>query len=793
MKKRVLALLLAILLLAGCMTGCGDKSEGTVQENGTRKEDTSSQQSPTYVYQASYYPLDFGGLDISYINYFCASGDFLYFTATYSTGEMVEELDPYSGETYTYEGNETGLFRVDPDTQTLTKLDGYKPPELPEGMLGGSYVDGLNAGLDGTVWIIESSYSYYYDLPEDFNYETGDPSLYYMPGENATRLCQFDSDGNLLGTVEFQVEEGTQLSDACFDSQGHIYATDWERFYIFDATGALLGTVPNEYYGDLISFGDEVGVQSWKDDGQTLLQVIDPETATLGEEIPLSSRAYSLQAGVGEYKYLYNYNGTIFGFNGTTGEEEKLLSFLDCDVNSNYIVQYMIREDGTVVAIEEDSSSGWPASYNLVLLQQVDASTVPQKQELTMACVYLDWDLRSEIIQFNRTHSDVRITVKDYSEYNTDDDYNAGQMKLNTEILSGAVPDLLYLNSNLPVKQYAARGLLLDLWQLIDSDPELSRDDLMTHFFDVLSMDGKLYQITDGFNIQSAMGLTAVVGDRTSWTLDELLDALDTLEPNATIFGEGDIKEGMLETCVSRNIDGFIDWSDPVSPCSFDSQEFIDLLEFVNTFPVEFDWENYESDGTRMRTGRQLLQRTYLGSFTDLKYQKASMGNQAVSYVGYPSASGNGSSFGFNDSLAITASCRNVDAAWSFVHNWLTEDYQTSEYMYQFPTNRHAFETMAEEAMTQEYTVDPETGEEVPVMDTYWLEEGEVEVGPLTQAEYDTFMRLYEECNCVYAYDEAILDIIKQETGPFFNGQKTAQETARLIQDRVSLYVAEQS
>ena len=142
--------------------------------------------------------------------------------------------------------------------------------------------------------------------------------------------------------------------------------------------------------------------------------------------------------------------------------------------------------------------------------------------------------------------------------------------------------------------------------------------------------------------------------------------------------------------------------------------------------------------------------------------------------------------------LAITAACKNVDAAWSFVRNWLTEDYQTKDYMYEFPTNRHAFETMAERAMTQEYTEDPETGEQIPVMDTYWFEDGEVQVGPLTQEEYDAFMRLYESCNSIYSYDEAILNIIKEEIEPFFDGQKTAEETARLIQNRVSLYVAEQ-
>ena len=42
------------------------------------------------------------------------------------------------------------------------------------------------------------------------------------------------------------------------------------------------------------------------------------------------------------------------------------------------------------------------------------------------------------------------------------------------------------------------------------------------------------------------------------------------------------------------------------------------------------------------------------------------------------------------------------------------------------------------------------------------------------------------------SYHEEINEIISTETEAFFAGQKTAQETADLIQNRASLYVFEQ-
>ena len=56
--------------------------------------------------------------------------------------------------------------------------------------------------------------------------------------------------------------------------------------------------------------------------------------------------------------------------------------------------------------------------------------------------MYLDWNLRSMIVEYNKTNDEYRINVVDYSEYATDDDYNAGVTKLTTEIISGSVPDI---------------------------------------------------------------------------------------------------------------------------------------------------------------------------------------------------------------------------------------------------------------------------------------------------------------------------------------------------------------
>lgn len=94
--------------------------------------------------------------------------------------------------------------------------------------------------------------------------------------------------------------------------------------------------------------------------------------------------------------------------------------------------------------------------------------------------------------------------------------------------------------------------------------------------------------------------------------------------------------------------------------------------------------------------------------------------------------------------------------------------------------------------MKQEYYEDPETGEQVPQPTlTYEFDGQQLNIYAMTEDEFNLFMRVYENCNSVTAYNQEINNIINEETAAFFDGQKTAEETAKIIQDRVSLYVAE--
>ena len=821
MKKRILAMTLVLVLALGLFAGCSKNSgEADPAQPGSKDQPSSETK---YAYQPTYIPLDLGEEQIQWVNGFCIGENQLYLLGNCIVGEK-----PYDGEDFGYYETvgamddiavakpaeseaeepaepqepmmvpvyEMGLFRIDLDTNAVTKLASFGKPELPEGYEGDRNVTGMRIAGDGTIWVTEQIYSYYFDLPENFDPETQDKYMYYMDGGTTTSMRQFSADGQELNSIQLEVPEGAYLYNVIVLDDGTVCGWDWPGIYLFDSQGKSKGMIELENVNTLISAdGKTLQASAWKEDGNYLMP-LDLQTLTTGEAVKLNTNAYDIYPGINGYDYLYQSNGTIYGCKGTD-EPAKLFSWLDCDVDSGNLNGYQIQADGTVYALEGiyDGDSD-KAAYSLIVLKQVDASTLPQRQELTLACLYLDWDLRTEIINFNKSQDQVRIVVKDYSQYATEEDYNAGLQKLNTEILSGMVPDLFAVDSNLPLASYGSKGILTDLWTLIDADPELSRDDLMTHLFDVMSLDGKLYQIVDTFSINTVVGRTDRIGTADSWTVAELMDVWDSLPEDAMVCGGMDTKNDMMYTCVYRNIGSFVDWAN--LQCRFDSQEFIDLLTFVNSFPQEFDYENFDwdaygSDYDRLASGKQMLLYTYLSSFNDVQRMDA-ITDGKPNYIGYPTTEGSGSSFQVYSGLAISASCKNMDAAWSFVRRFLTEDYQTKEYMWEFPTNRHAFENYAKQRMTPQYTEDPETGEQVKQpQDWYWVNDDlTIEIYEMTQEEYDRFLAVYEKTDRMNSYNQAISDIIGQECEAFFAGQKTAEETAKLIQNRVNLYIYEQ-
>ena len=806
--KKVTALLLALCMVLG-LAACGNGGDDTSQLSGT-------------IYMPEY--IDFN-LDAEYINSGYCDGQNVYVIAEIRT-ETEPYVDPDTGESFPNYEYTTGIYRIPLDGGEPVKLENFESTPIPEGVEGSSNISNIRGGEDGTLWVTEDVYTTTFELPADFDPNTDDKWNYPSESTNSQILRQLDSTGNELSRIDtsgMQEKLGADyINSMVMDPEGYFYTTvqtfgettSENKVVVLDKDQNVLFTIEEEnLWGQLTLLGDgTVGMSYWREeDGQSgqVLRTIDKAAKGWGAEYPLPPNGGNIYTGSQKYIFYYDNGDSLYGFNKETKAGEKILSWSAANINKDELMFFTFLEDGRIVAMTRSwGMNGNDMTMELAILTETDASVLKDKVTLTYATQYLGYDERNKIIDLNKSSDKDRIEIKDYSEFNTAEDYKAGLTKLNTEIAAGNVPDILNV-SGLPIQQYGAKGLLEDLWPYIDNDPDLGRDAIMENVFKAAEQDGKLYQVFSTFSIQTVVGATKVVGDRMSWTLDDLQAALATMPEGCTIFGEGDTKAGMLSNVLAQNMDAFVDWS--TGQCSFDSEDFISLLEFCNSFPLEYDWNNvdweeYEDDNTRVMNGKQMLLNAYLYDLGDSLQMYEVVFNGDYSFIGFPQEDGSvGSSFSLGNGIAMSSTCKDKEGAWSFMREYLMPQYANvdEEYMiggYNLSTNKADFEKMVEMAMKKEYQLDEngnqvldENGQPIEVPKyTYGFNDLTVDVYATTQEQYDQFMALYNAIDSISTYDENIYNIVNEVAGGYFNGDKTVQDTAKQIQDRVTLYVNEQ-
>ena len=84
-----------------------------------------------------------------------------------------------------------------------------------------------------------------------------------------------------------------------------------------------------------------------------------------------------------------------------------------------------------------------------------------------------------------------------------------------------------------------------------------------------------------------------------------------------------------------------------------------------------------------------------------------------------------------------------------------------------------------------------ENGNKVEYDETYYINGEEILLPQLTQEQVDRIVSFVESVNKRGYYNEAISNIISEEAGAYFSGQKSARDVAGVIQSRVQVYVNE--
>lgn len=457
--------------------------------------------------------------------------------------------------------------------------------------------------------------------------------------------------------------------------------------------------------------------------------------------------------------------GTEEGFIECSWEEKEsiqLFSWMESGINADYVVSAGTgAEDSVILVLNEWGSK----TYQLCTLTKTLKSEVPECQVITLGtCIGLSQGLEEAIVNFNKNNGRYRIEVVDYLEnaaaaVGADAAMYEAALRFNTDLITGNAPDLIDL-SQMNFVRYMERGVLEDLTPYLE-ESGMSTEDFLTPVMEVYSIDGKLGAIPASVLLITMAGKKTDVGEGNGFTIDDMIALADGQPADTWILQYG-TKNSVLGDCISWDEEYYIDLE--TGTCRFDSDEFKKVLEFANRFPEDFDYyykEETLSKQEMVAEGKLLLMPVNIMNVWNIKEYREIYGEE-LRFVGYPTSDERGgSNFQGIDMLGISSGSQQKEGAWEFVQTLLTEEYQTREnFLWGIPTLKSACEKEMEALSAEE------------------REELEQLIAGTKRAE-------------LQAADVEVYNIILEEAGAYFTGQKSAEDVAALIQNRVSLYISE--
>lgn len=514
-----------------------------------------------------------------------------------------------------------------------------------------------------------------------------------------------------------------------------------------------------------------------------------------------TSAGYAVGAGAGDYSLIMVAGGAIYGLTET--DKVKLADFTDLEFH-DYDVQDIAMVSDSEIAVLLYSGE-------MYLLTEQDVSELKAKEVITMATYNGFAILDEEVRYFNQHNDKYKIEYKNL-EGVYDDDILA---ELRLQIISGDAPDILpqVLRMDIDTMNPAA---FADLYEFIDKDPDISRDDFLPNVRKAMERDGRLVMLAPTFEFQTVTAKGGYTGVRENWSIDDFITAYKNKPADKEMFRfqESSARSGYFSEVVQLPF--FVDYDN--AECHFDSPEFIKLLNFFNDEKIGLSMTeyynlsrdfSYELIPFPIKNGNLFVDFEqpsiqWFGQFLDQKRNE--YGNDYV-IAGYPYDGKQSGSFITIEASAITATSKHKEGAWEFLRMMLTDEYYTeinSNKYLSFPSLKKRFDELAGYTMQDGYPFfkADDSGRIIPgeFEKTEWryydwddvnkkmIDGGKLE--PFSQEEYDYFYNLVTNAEII-RHDNEINKIVNEETMKFFDYECSAEECADMIQNRVSLYLSE--
>ncbi|MEN6314140.1 MAG: extracellular solute-binding protein [Clostridiaceae bacterium] len=335
---------------------------------------------------------------------------------------------------------------------------------------------------------------------------------------------------------------------------------------------------------------------------------------------------------------------------------------------------------------------------------------------------------------------------------------------ISTELMSGTGPDIIN-TFYIPCAKFADNGFLCDMEKFIEQDGEFDINNYYKNIFDAAKYKKGLYSMPLGFLTDMLAGKYSLPdGARTdNLTLDSFFRlAGETLGAN----GVGGTY--VLNTSERELFENLFIWyyksfvSEESRDCDFTSSEFVRLLKQIkDAADKKLIFKSADmASWPKERENLYFLMRSNYDSNYLSYFLNPRGGNNVYAMPSLDGKSGIGADIWWE--YGINSNSGSKGAAWKFVKFLISEEMQALPEFYPFPVNKNA---MAAKIKRERST----------------------EAGTALGVDNPIFSKLF-------VYPEKNLQILKiavEETEKYFNGQRSAEDTANVIQGRVNMMIKE--
>lgn len=615
-------------------------------------------------------------------------------------------------------------------------------------------------------------------------------------------LATFDREGNLIEEQDIRQKVAEQFQDTV--PMGNFYLDRTGIFYFYDSIYSgisitskiysirnngdvqLIKEYPDRIWGFQI-VSSHVRIARIPEPKKTIIEELSDrgteskEVATLN--LSTKSAWIDMSAGLTDEQIFIEQDASVYEYDFASKRLEKLFDYEDIGLESgrfNTGKLIATAQDEFYVISKTAETEDGHRTYDWVKITK--SNEVSQKEVLTIVVSEESSLLKEAVTAFNKSSDQYKVVVKVYEE----EGGNMPSAMLQAEIAAGNTPDMIAVDA-IDMDAMINKGLLHDLSDLLERDPDLSKNDFVGRALEIYERNDRLYAIPRCVAVTALAGKEKMLEGRESWNMQEFKEYMYGLPNEKAVFG-GISRSQMLQFVMEQHLFSFVDWESRT--CSFESEEFKELLEFIRVFSDENP--NMEDDmalfADLLRTDEIVLYPGAICDIYDHQFLQALWGED-IAYVGFPSAEGTGIRLAdVSDAYAIMEGSAHKEEMWQII-KYMVMNQRLAESG--LPAYQPLFDKACENAMKKKMVQSgDDTLTEEPRLDME-LSGIKITIYAATAEEVALIRHLLEKAEPVKMSSPVIMNIIQEEVWGYFYGQKSVDDVARVIQNKVSLYLSE--